>query len=65
MGLMLYMRFEKMGDLLDVPAAPDICTKLPFQVLNLIPIQLPEVWVVVKSMPGFYRRNLSLEADAR
>lgn len=51
--------------MLDIPAALNRCAKLPFQVFNLIPIQLPEVWVVVKSMPGFYRGNLPLEIDAR
>lgn len=53
------------GVVLDIPAALNRRAKLPFQVLNLVPIQLPEVWMVVKPMPGFDRRNLPLEIDAR
>ena len=49
----------------DVPAAPDLCAKLLFQLLNLLPVQLPEVGMVVQSMPCFYRGNLPFQVDAR
>lgn len=49
----------------NVPAAPNRCAKLSLQILNLIPVQLPKVWMVVQSMPRFHRRDLSFEVDAR
>lgn len=46
-------------------AAPNRSAELSLQFLNLIPIELPEVWMVVQSMPCFHRRDLSFEVDAR
>ena len=51
--------------LTDVPAAPNLCAKLVFQLLNLLPIQLPKVGMVAQSMPCFHRGNLSFQIDAR
>ena len=62
---MLRRRLAERGWSGDVPAASNLFAKLPLQLLNLMPAQLPKFRMIAQLMPCLYGRNLSFEVDAR